>query len=95
MRVDGGLGLRGGGSGNDWRRWRRLAAVTKAGDGGEREEKSSECQTNNCLFGSGSLFGNVPNKQPDSGSIPFCQSADHSGLNSGLTKFRRTENVPE
>jgi hypothetical protein len=30
-----------------WRRWRRLAAVMKAGGGGERDEKSSECQTNN------------------------------------------------
>jgi hypothetical protein len=64
-----------------------------------RDEKKSRCQTNNCncLFGNDSLFGNrhVPNKQPDSGCTPFCQSADHSGLNSGLTKFRRTENVPE
>jgi hypothetical protein len=77
-----------------------VAAVANVGGGDEgwwwwgREE---ECQTNNCLFGNDSLFGNghVPNKQPDSSIIPFCQSGDHSGLNSGLTKFRRTENAPE
>jgi hypothetical protein len=93
-RVGGGLGLRGGGGGEGWQRWRGLAAVTKAG-GCEREEKKSECQTNNCLFGNDSLFGNVPNKQPDSGSILFCQSTDHSGLNSGLTKLHWTKNALE